>query len=91
MNEKKITAGKWMGVVAFLITVIVLFGLIIGYVLQAIRAVDVGINISQIVNLASLLFVVVWGAVFGSGITKKIVGNREYSDRLETEKKKQLN
>lgn len=82
MSNKKLTPGKWMGVLAFVTAVIVLIGLVMGYVIGMVQGVETGINVVQIVNLTSLIFVVTWGAVFGSGMMDKYKG-QDYKKVVE--------
>ena len=71
--EKKYTAGKWMGIVAFILSLVVNVGLITGFIIQSIYGHNLGITIEPIVRLTLTVFVIVWSAVFGSGLTKKIL------------------
>jgi len=73
-EKKKLSPGRWMGVLAFITTLLVLLGLVIGYIIGMIQGIETDISATQIVNLTSLLFVVTWGAVFGSGMMEKYKG-----------------
>jgi len=69
METKKFTAGKWMGIVVF---IFIILCLIVNYIIIII---DHKINLEylhKIDLLAFGVFTIVWGAVFGSNLTKKL-------------------
>lgn len=66
----KITGGKWMGIMIFILLIIFL---LTTFILEMFNIKD---DIQKLIDLCEIAFrilVVVWGVVFGSGITKKIV------------------
>lgn len=71
-EKKQITAGKWIGFVSFFH---IATNLIFDKVIILIRPeIDLG-NLYKISVLSYLVFVIVWGAVFGSSAIKKLKNN----------------
>lgn len=71
-EKKKITPGKWMGVISFFY---ILFHLILDKIIIIINS---EINIDDLYRISLLsyfVFMIIWGAVFGSGAIKKIKNN----------------
>lgn len=71
---KNFTPGKWMGIVAF---IHVLASITIA---QIIVMLSLNIDVMALYKLCALsfgVFSIVWGAVFGSGITKTIKEKKE--------------
>jgi hypothetical protein len=73
-KKEKTTQGKWMGMVAFIFIVLALTATYVIIIM------NVKINLEYMYKIDLLafgVFSIVWGAVFGSGITKKIQENKK--------------
>lgn len=74
---KKITAGKWLGIVAFF------FSLVSFATNYIVIIIDLKINFEYLYKIDLLVFAIfsiVWGAVFGSRTIKKITNKDDEMD-----------
>jgi ABC-type transport system involved in multi-copper enzyme maturation permease subunit len=74
-SVKNKTNGKWMGTVIFMIAVVVIIGLVIGYLAQIFTGYNGDITAKLIVELVMFIFGAVWATVSVSRSIKKWKAN----------------